>query len=69
MMLLISMAITWPTPLRWPHFGWFDLEFWWELAALITIMLLGPLAGDEGLGQAHSALAPWPHCSRTTPSG
>lgn len=21
--------------------GWFDLEFWWGLAALVTIMLLG----------------------------
>ena len=27
---------------RWrPTLGWLDLEFWWELAALVTIMLLG----------------------------
>jgi len=41
MMLLIAMAIavayaaSMATSLEW-----FDLEFWWELAALITIMLL-----------------------------
>ena len=24
-----------------PNLEWLDLEFWWELAALVTIMLLG----------------------------
>src|SRR2546423_1879484 len=38
-------------------FGWFDLEFWWELAALITIMLLGHWQEMKALGQARSALA------------
>jgi Cu2+-exporting ATPase len=37
--------------------GWFDLEFWWELAALITIMLLGHWQEMKALGQARSALA------------
>ncbi|MDQ1498565.1 MAG: P-type Cu2+ transporter, partial [Actinomycetota bacterium] len=42
MMLLIAMAISvaYGASLA-TSFGWFDLEFWWELAALITIMLLG----------------------------
>ena len=39
MMLLIAMAITvaFAASLA-SSLGWFDLEFWWELAALITIM-------------------------------
>ena len=37
--------------------GWFDLEFWWELAALITIMLLGHWQEMKALGQAQVALA------------
>ena len=58
MMLLIGMAITvaflasWATTL-----GWFDLEFWWELAALITIMLLGHWMEMRAIGQARGALA------------
>jgi Cu2+-exporting ATPase len=42
MMLLNGMAITvaFVASLTTTA-GWFDLEFWWELAALITIMLLG----------------------------
>ena len=44
MMLLIAMAITvafvasWVTTLG---LGGFELDFWWELALLVTIMLLG----------------------------
>ncbi len=37
--------------------GWFDLDFWWELAALVTIMLLGHWQEMKALGQAQDALA------------
>jgi Cu2+-exporting ATPase len=58
MMLLIAMAISvaYAASLA-TSFGWFDLEFWWELAALITIMLLGHWQEMKALGQAQSALA------------
>ena len=58
MMLLIAMAITvaYGASLA-TSLGWFDLEFWWELAALITIMLLGHWQEMKALGQARSALA------------
>jgi len=58
MMLLIAMAITvaYVASLA-TSLGWFDLEFWWELAALITIMLLGHWLEMKALGQASSALA------------
>ena len=36
---------------------WFDLEFWWELAALVTIMLLGHWQEMKAIGQAQGALA------------
>ncbi len=58
MMLLISMAIivayvaSMATSL-----GWFDLDFWWELAALVTIMLLGHWQEMRALGQAQDAVA------------
>ena len=57
MMLLIAMAITvaYVASLA-TSLGWFDLEFWWELAALITIMLLGHWQEMKALGQAQSAL-------------
>ena len=38
-------------------FGWLDLEFWWELAALVTIMLLGHWQEAKAVGQARGALA------------
>lgn len=42
MMLLIGMAITVAfLASAATTLGFFDLDFWWELAALITIMLLG----------------------------
>ena len=58
MMLLIAMAIT-------VAFGasaatsldLFDLDFWWELAALISIMLLGHWQEMKAIGQARGALA------------
>ena len=58
MMLLIGMAITvaFAASLTTTA-GWFDLEFWWELAALITIMLLGHWMEMRAIGQARGALA------------
>jgi P-type Cu2+ transporter len=59
MMLLISLAITvafvasWVTTLG---IGGFDLDFWWELALLVTIMLLGHWMEMRALGAASSAL-------------
>ncbi|MGZ7013756.1 MAG: P-type ATPase, partial [Acidimicrobiales bacterium] len=58
MMLLIAMAITVAyTASMATSLGWFDLDFWWELAALITIMLLGHWQEMKALGQAQDALA------------
>ena len=57
MMSLISMAIgvafaaSMATSL-----GFFDLDFWWELAGLIVIMLLGHWLEMRAVGQASSAL-------------
>jgi Cu2+-exporting ATPase len=58
MMLLIGMAITvaYLASLA-TSLGWFDLDFWWELAALITIMLLGHWMEMRAIGQARGALA------------
>jgi Cu2+-exporting ATPase len=58
MMLLIAMAITvaWSGSMS-SSLGWFDLEFWWELAALVTIMLLGHWQEMKAIGQARGALA------------
>ncbi|MHA7239285.1 heavy metal translocating P-type ATPase [Arthrobacter sp. TMS1-12-1] len=59
MMLLIAMAISvafvasWSTTLR---IGGFDLDFWWELALLIVIMLLGHWMEMRALGSAAGAL-------------
>ncbi len=58
MMLLIGMAITVAFVASWlTTFGVFDLEFWWELAALITVMLLGHWMEMRAIGQARGALA------------
>jgi Cu2+-exporting ATPase len=58
MMLLISMAITvaYVASLA-TSFGLFALDFWWELAALVTIMLLGHWQEMKAIGQAQGALA------------
>jgi P-type Cu2+ transporter len=57
MMLLIGMAITVAfVASSATTLGFFDLEFWWELAALITIMLLGHWIEMRAIGQARSAL-------------
>ncbi|MCI0688370.1 MAG: HAD-IC family P-type ATPase, partial [Sporichthyaceae bacterium] len=37
--------------------GAFDLDFWWELAALVTIMLLGHWQEMKAIGAAQGALA------------
>ncbi|MDW5328522.1 HAD-IC family P-type ATPase [Plantactinospora sp. KLBMP9567] len=58
MMLLISMAITvaYVASLA-TSLGAFDLDFWWELAALVTVMLLGHWQEMKAIGQARGALA------------
>lgn len=58
MMLLIGLAITvaFVASLA-TEFGSLDLDFWWELAALIAIMLLGHWQEMKAIGQASNALA------------
>ncbi|MCA0252287.1 MAG: heavy metal translocating P-type ATPase [Actinobacteria bacterium] len=59
MMLLIALAITvaffasWAATLGFAHH---ELEFWWELALLIVIMLLGHWIEMRSLAQTTSAL-------------
>jgi Cu2+-exporting ATPase len=58
MMLLISMAITVAYAASMATtLDWLDLEFWWELALLVTIMLLGHWQEMKAIGQARGALA------------
>ncbi|HQZ34732.1 MAG TPA: copper-translocating P-type ATPase [Ilumatobacteraceae bacterium] len=58
MMLLISMAISVAYIASMAtSLDWLDLEFWWELAALVTIMLLGHWQEMKAIGQAQNALA------------
>jgi Cu2+-exporting ATPase len=58
MMLLIGMAISVAfLASAASSLGWFDLEFWWELAALIVIMLLGHWMEMRAIGQARGALS------------
>ncbi|MEV4495809.1 heavy metal translocating P-type ATPase [Micromonospora arborensis] len=58
MMLLVAMAITVAyTASLATSVGVFDLDFWWELAALVTIMLLGRWQEMKAIGQARGALA------------
>ncbi len=58
MMLLIAMAISvaYLASLA-TALGAFDLDFWWELAALVTIMLLGHWQEMKAIGQARGALS------------
>ena len=58
MMLLISLAITvaYVSSLA-ASLGWGELNFWWELAALIVVMLLGHWQEMKAIGQAQGALA------------
>lgn len=57
MMMLISLAITvaFFASLA-TSLGLLDLDFWWELAALIVIMLLGHWQEMKAIGQAQGAL-------------
>ena len=58
MMLLIALAISvaYVASLA-SSLGWGDLDFWWELAALIVVMLLGHWQEMKAIGQAQGALA------------
>jgi P-type Cu2+ transporter len=57
MMLLISLAISVAfIASAATSLGFFDLEFWWELALLIDVMLLGHWLEMRALGQAQGAL-------------
>jgi Cu2+-exporting ATPase len=58
MMLLIAMAITVAYGASMAtSLDWFNLDFWWELSLLVTIMLLGHWQEMKALGQAQDALA------------
>ena len=58
MMLLIAMAITVAYVASVAtSLDAFDLDFWWELSLLVTIMLLGHWQEMKALGQAQDALA------------
>ena len=59
MMLLVAMAITVAfvaSGLTSLGVGGLDLDFWWELALLVVIMLLGHWLEMRALGQASDAL-------------
>ena len=58
MMTLISLAITVAFVTSWAGtLGLFEVEIWWELATLITIMLLGHWLEMRSIAQARGALA------------
>jgi len=58
MMLLISMAIVVAyTASMATSLDRLELEFWWELAALVTIMLLGHWQEMKAIGSARNALS------------
>ena len=58
MMLLIAMAITVAFVASMAtSLDAFELDFWWELSLLVTIMLLGHWQEMKALGQAQDALA------------
>ena len=58
MMLLISLAISVAfASSAAAEMGWLELDFWWELAALITVMLLGHWQEMRALGLTRGALA------------
>ncbi len=57
MMLLVSLAITVAfVSSVLSVLGVLDLEFWWELSALVVVMLLGHWQEMKALGQASGAL-------------
>jgi len=58
MMLLVSLAISVALLASAAStLGLLDLEFWWELSALVVIMLLGHWQEMKALGQARGALS------------
>jgi P-type Cu2+ transporter len=58
MMTLIAMAISVAFVTSWAAtLGLFEVEIWWELATLITIMLLGHWLEMRSIAQARGALA------------
>jgi P-type Cu2+ transporter len=58
MMTLISLAIIVAFVTSWAGtLGLFEVEIWWELATLITIMLLGHWLEMRSIAQARGALA------------
>jgi len=58
MMTLISLAIVVAFVTSWAGtLGWFDVEIWWELGTLITIMLLGHWLEMRSITQAQGALS------------
>jgi Cu2+-exporting ATPase len=58
MMTLISLAIVVAFVTSWAGtLGLFDVEIWWELATLITVMLLGHWLEMRSIAQAQGALA------------
>ncbi len=70
MMLLIGLAITVAFLASWgATLGLLShaLEFWWELALLIVIMLLGHWLEMRSLARTTSALDRWQPCFRTRP--
>ncbi len=57
MMTLISLAITVAFVASWATtLGWLGLDFWWELALLVTVMLLGHWFEMRALGESQNAL-------------
>ncbi len=75
MMTLISLAIVVAFVASWAGtLGWFEVEIWWELATLITIMLLGHWLEMRSIDQARGALAALAEllpdtAERVTPTG
>jgi P-type Cu2+ transporter len=60
MMTLISLAIIVAFATSWAGtLGLFEVEIWWELATLITIMLLGHWLEMRSIAQARGALSAW----------
>ena len=58
MMTLISLAIVVAFVASWAAtLGFFEVEIWWELATLITIMLLGHWLELRSIAQARGALS------------
>jgi Cu2+-exporting ATPase len=58
MMMLVSLAITVAfVASAASALGLFDLEFWWELSALVVVMLLGHWQEMKALGHARGALS------------